>query len=76
MRAGAPARRAGGNTASLPVWASEEDKQKALEELHEDVLATTTTESNAAKLRTIYRAFARWGFPPLPPTLDKVLGEP
>ena len=72
MREGAPARRAGGKLASLPVWASEGAKRQALEEYHADVLAATTSESHAAKLRTVYRAFARWGCTPFPPSLDKV----
>ena len=53
----------------LPIWLSDEDRFQALEEFHRDVLAASTLESVAAKLRTVHRALAGWGLMPFPPTL-------
>ena len=72
MRAGAPGRREGGKLATLPRWKSAADRDLALQEFRRDIWAASTTEVNDMKMRTVYRAFHRWGIPPFPPTLDKV----
>ena len=69
LRRDAPGRRGGRLIGSLPQWTGEEDQALALEEFYRDVLAASTQEALAAKLRTIHRALAGWGLVPFPPTL-------
>ena len=53
---------------ALPRRMDEADQLAALDAFERDVLAHTTREAMAAKLRTIERALALWGLVPLPPS--------
>ena len=72
MRAGAPSRRGGAQTGSMPTWAGDEDRLQALAELELDYHAASTRGSNESRLRHLHRALDGWGLEPFPPSLQKV----
>ena len=73
LRRDAPGRRSVVGLASLPVWASGEDRQEALLELQQDVHAASTRAGVAARMGTIEKALAGWGLKMWPPTVDSLL---
>ena len=68
LRADAPGRKAVGGVARVPSLGSAEERVAALNELDRDVLASTTSRTNAARMHTIEDILSKWGLAVFPPT--------
>ena len=68
LRADAPGRKASGGVARVPALGTVEERVAALNELDRDVLAATTSRTNAARMNTIEEILSKWGLAVFPPT--------
>ena len=73
LRRDAPARREVSSMASLPLWASDQDRADALQELRQDVHAASTKAGVVARLGTIGKAITSWNLEPWPPIVNTLL---